>query len=601
MKQAFGHVVVTSTDEAAGEVAMGFRAQIPQSLGPIGDHALSTLLLLPLAGALALLAVRASGRRGSTATRWIALGVTGLELLLALWAYLAFVPEVSRLDGNDGLQLVERSVWIRALGVEYFVGVDGTSIALVLLCALVAFVGVAASFGVERHVEGYFAAYLVLFAGAMGAFIALDLVLFFVAWQVALVALVVLVGAWGGERRAFAATKLALFGLVGGALMLVAFALLSSNADRTFLVDGSPTARSFAIPELARVAFASKGGTLLGVSFVKVVYGALFVAFALRTPVVPLHTWLADTITEAPTGVGVAVAGFAQALGPYALLRIGFTVLPEATRWAAGTIVALGVVGLFYGALCAMAQRDLRRTIAYGTVAQMGFVLVGFGSLTPQGIAGGIVQLFAQGAVGAMLLALVGALDDRVRTRDLVRFGGLASEMPVFAAFVGVALLASAGVPGFAGFWGETLGLFGAFPMHPVLASFAALGIVVHASWHIIVARKLLFGKVDPAWRADPRLEPFGGKLPDLGSREAACVAPLAVVALLLGVWPVPLLSQIANGVRDVSALVDPPGPDQVAAAPVSSARSVANVEARRTALVPPAVSRAIDRRSGRH
>jgi NADH-quinone oxidoreductase subunit M len=328
MKQAFGHLVVTSSDEGAGESAMGFRAQIPRGLGTIGDHALTALVLLPLLGALVILGLRFSGRREPRHARWVALATTCIELGLTLWVYGAFSPEVTRLDGNDGLQFVERTVWIRALSVEWFVGVDGVSIALVLLSALVGVVGVIASFGIARRVEAYFTTYLVLLAAVTGVFVALDLMVLFWAWQVALVALVVLVAGWGGTRRELAATKLLLFGLVSAALFLVAIVAVASHADRTFLVDGAPTTRTLAIPELARVAFSAKGGTWLGLPWVEVAWLALFVACALRMPMVPLHTWLPDTLAEAPPGAAVVVGGVFQASGAYVLVRAGFAILP---------------------------------------------------------------------------------------------------------------------------------------------------------------------------------------------------------------------------------------------------------------------------------
>jgi NADH-quinone oxidoreductase subunit M len=563
--QAFAHVVVTSSDEAAGEVAMGVHGQLPRGVSAITDHALSWLVFLPLVAAALAIAMQLGGRADDALLRKVAIGVTAAQCVLAAWACDAFNADVTRIDGNDGYQLIERVVWIRSLGVEYFVGVDGASMPMILLTSVLGLVGTLAAGGVEQRVKGFYAFYMILLTGIMGVFVSLDLVLFFVFWQVVLVPLYFLIGVWGAENREQAAAKAFVFTLVGSGLMLLAILALYANADRTFLVDGTTVTHTFAIPELMRVAFHAKHLTLLGMPLVKVAWVCLFLSFAVVLPMFPLHRWLPDALVTSPTPVALVLVGLVMKLGAYGIVRVCFGVLPEASRWAAGTVIALGVVNVVYGALCAMAQTDLKRMYAYAAMSHMGFCLIGLGSLTPQGIAACIVQMATSGVLGALMILLLGALAERLKTRELGRMGGLGREVPAFAALLGFSLFASLGLPGLAGFWGELLALFGAFPLHRVLTLVGALGAAITAAYHVSTLHKLVLGSVDDELRKGPALAPFGGKIPEITPRELAMIAPLAVIALLLGVWPVPLLSLIAGGVRDLTALVNPPGPDQIA------------------------------------
>ncbi len=568
-KQALGHVIVTSTDEASGEIAIGFRARVPTPLAFVADHLLSWLVFLPIVGALVAFVLRLAGRSSDRAMRGVAIGIGAAEIALAVAATTRFAPSLGRADGNDGLQLVDRAVWVRPLGVEYYVGVDGTNIALVLLVALLAFVGVLASFGVERRAAGYYAVFLLLVAGIMGVLVSLDLVLLFASWELVLVSSCVLVGSWGeSSRRGIAAAKLGLFGVVASAVMAAAFIALYTHSDRTFLVDGASVAHTSAIPELARVAFAAKHLTLFGMPFDHVVWVALVVALGVGLPMFPLHTWLPDALAEAPAPVAAMLGGAVLPLAPYVLLRTGLVVLPEASRWGAAALVSFGVVTIVYGALCALAQRDLRRILAYGSMSHMGLCFVGLGALTPQGIAGALVQMTTHGAATALLFLLVGALEDRTGVRDVTRFGGLTRDMPRWSMLLGVALFAWIGVPGLACFWGTLLAIAGAFPTWPAHAIVAMLGGVLGAACAAWALQRLCFGAPNEAWRASPRLEPFGGKIPDLDARELACAAPLVALVIVLGVWPVPLLATMATGVRDVLVRLNPAGPDPLALIP---------------------------------
>ncbi|HEY1690958.1 MAG TPA: NADH-quinone oxidoreductase subunit M [Polyangiaceae bacterium] len=557
VRQAFGHVVVTSTDEESGEVAMGFRAEVPTGIGWVGEHALSLVVLLPFLVVLAAGIARLVRRRDEPAVRHVAIGVSAVQLALALWAWARFVPEIGRADGNDGFQLVERFVWIRSVGAEWYLGVDGVSIALVVLAAALGLVSLVAVRPPSLRADAYHATHALLVAGILGALVALDLVVLFAALAIVFVAAVMLVGGWGGPRAEHAASKLGVYGAIGSAAMLAAFVALSRASEPTFLVDGMRALHTLSVPELARTSFASKG-PILGVPFVEAVWVLLFVAVAVLTPIVPLHGWFPEALEEAPPGAAILLGGAVVALGPYVLVRVGLAGAPEGARWAGASMAALGVLSVAYGGLCAMAQRDLRRFVGYATIAGSGAAIFGLGAFSPQAIAGAVAGLFAHGLAAALLLGVAGALEDRVRTTALARVGGLGEEAPRLALLAGVGLAVSLGVPLFVGFWGQLLVLLGAFARHPVLAAVAALAVVLVAAAHLRVGRILLLGRFDPARRKTSMLEPFGGRLPDATGAELGALLPLVLLALLLGVWPTPLLSSLAVGVRDVSVAIDP-------------------------------------------
>ena len=560
VRQAFGQVVVTSTDEQGGEIAMGFRAQLPTGLGWIGAHVLSLLVLLPLVVPLVAGITRLLGSRNSKVVRKWAIGAALMELALALWAYGRFVPDVGRGDGNDGYQLVDRGVWVRSIGAEWYLGVDGISILLVPLAAALALVAILVHSPDQRS-DAHSSALALLAAATMGTLAALDLTLVLASWQLVLVALAMLVGGWGGARGEQAAAKLATYGAVGSAAMIAAFVALSRASGPAFLVDGTAVAHTLSIPELARTSFASKG-PILGVPFIAMVWALLLVAVAVMTPIVPLHGWLADALEEAPAGAAVMIAGSVVALGPYLLVRVGLGAIPEGARWAASPISALGVLGVVYGALCAMAQSDLRRFVAYTTVANAGVCLFGIAALGPQGIAAAVAGVFAHGVASALLIGFAAAVERRAHTSELARLGGLAAETPALGGIAGVGLAVSLGVPGLAGFWGPLLSLLGGFVRHPVLAVLMAGAFVAAAAAHMRVARLCLLGRVHPAWRRSHLLQPFGGRFPDATPTELFALGPLVALSLVLGIWPAPLLAPIAAAVRDLSAIVDPAGPD---------------------------------------
>jgi len=565
LRQLFGHVIVTTSDEQSGEVAMGVRGEVPGLLGALETHVLSLLMGVPLLGALAIFLARAFGRRDERTAHRIACVALGAQTALALYVYRGFAPDVSRLDGNDGLQFVEHAVWIRALAAELFFGVDGTSAGALLVTSAVAFLALLPERSAPRGTSGYHAAYLVLAAAVPGALSAMDGLLFVLFTTVAVFAAALLVGGWGGDARRAAATRLALFGLLACVLLLVVVLTVGRDADPTFLVDGTKTRVTFSLPELSRVALGAKGTKLFGGALVKVAFALVLTASIVLLGGFPLHGWIAPATGEAPSSAGALVSAGLPSIGACALLRIGCAVLPEGMRWASGIVVALGAVSAAYGALAALGERDLRKLAAYAVVAQTGFLLLGAGSLTPQGISGAMVLVTTRALACPLFLVLVGAVEERARTRDVHRLAGVAHQMPGWATALGAAALAQAGVLGLAGAWGPVLALLGALPNYPPLALVAAGALVVGGAAQLLAVARLVFAPLAPEWKESPLLEPFGGKFPDLTAREWLTIAPLATLVVVLGLWPGPLFATTTGTVRDLTNAVSPPGPEQIA------------------------------------
>jgi len=585
-RELYGQIIFESdslapgADEPGRPAAIGIHAERGYGLGFIGDHILSILTFLPLLGVIAIFIAHIVGYNDDKKLRTLTVIINGVNLVLACWLYAKFDTSFTKMDGNDGYQFIEHGVWIRSLHIEYFMGVDGVSISMVFLTALISFVGALASFSVNDQLKGYFAMYNLLVTGMFGVFVSLDLFMFYVFWEVMLLPMYFLIGIWGGPRRQYAAIKFFLYTLAGSVFMLLAFIWFYLNCDPTYMIDGHAVTRTFSIPELMRVAWAGKGLNILGLSAVKLVWVWLFVGFAIKIPMFPFHTWLPDAHVEAPTAISVILAGVLLKMGTYGIMRINMTLLPEATQWAAGAMAVFGTINILYGAFCAMAQKDLKKLVAYSSVSHMGFTLLALGALTPQGIQACMVQMFNHGLITGMLFSLVGVVYDRVHTRDIDKFGGLATEMPLYTAFVGFAFMASLGLPGLSGFWGEAMTFMGAFPRYRALTVLAATGVIVTAAYHLWALQRMFLGKFREEWRKNKYLEPFGGKFPEINARELATLAPLAVLVLVLGFYPRPLLNMIDKGALELHRIVDPAGRTQIAAVTAPSDKAVAQTDA---------------------
>jgi len=564
LRQLFGHVVVTTSDELSGEVAIGVRAQMPGPLGPLEGHVVSLLLGAPILAALITFLLRARGKRDDRSPHLVATIALVFQSACAIYIYRGFAPDVTRLDGNDGLQFVERAVWIRSLSAEIYFGVDGVAAGALLVTSLVALFAMLPDRTIARGTSGHHAAFLVLDAAACAALTAMDGLLFVLVVGIACVAAVFLVGAWGGADRRRAASRVAIVALLATGLLLASVLGAAQHADPTFLVDGTKTSTTFSLPELSRVALGAKGVTLFGGPLVKVGFVLVLISAMALGAVFPLHGWLPSALGEAPTSTAALVVVVLPSLGTLALLRVGVAVFPEGMRWASGIVVALGAVTAAWGALSALAEKDLRRLVACATTAGGGFVLLGAGSLTPQGMCGAIVTATARALACGAFLLLASAIEERAHTRDVSRLDGIATQMPGYTTALAAAALGQAGVLGAAGAWGPLLAMLGALPNYAPLAIASGLALVVLAVAHLFAVARVAFGKIDPAWEKSPFLEPFGGRFPDLSPREWTSIAPLVTLVVVLGIWPAPLLAITTGTARDLAQAVSPPGPDQI-------------------------------------
>ncbi len=529
-------------------------------------NVLSWATFFPLIGAAAIAALlvvkflaKLPKKTVDQAARWIALVTSGLSFVAAIYAWSMF-------DGSKaGAQLQQHFVWIRSFNVEYFVGVDGLSISMVLLSGLVSFIATIASmpwwsgakagemagmvddghddphhpkhFSV-RMVPGYMVMLLLLQTGMMGTFVSLDMFLFYVFWEVMLLPMYFLIGIWGGPRKEYAAIKFFLYTLAGSVLMLLAIIGIYYNSQAALLADGSmSTGHTFNLVELARQGQAGvfRNLSLLGMDFSKVAFIGLFIGFAIKIPMFPFHTWLPDAHVEAPTPVSVILAGVLLKMGIYGILRFNYPILPDATMWAANAIAIFGVINIVYAAFVCLGQTDLKKLIAYSSVSHMGFSLLGMAAFTPAAISGAVLNLFTHGIISPMLFLIVGVIYDRAHHREIAKFGGLAQELPEYSAIMGLAFFASLGLPGLAGFISEFMVFSGSFPVFTVYTIISATSVIITAAYYLWAIHRMFLGKLNPAYKG----------FPDLNWRERLTLYPLGAIAIVLGFYPQAILGTI--------------------------------------------------------
>jgi NADH-quinone oxidoreductase subunit M len=536
-------------------------------------NVLSWATFFPLVGAgiiTVLLAVKyfakLSKKTVDEASRWIALVTSGLSFLAAIAAWKMF-------DGSKtGVQLEHHFVWIRSFNIEYYLGADGLSISMILLSGLISFIATIASmpwwsgakagemagmhddghddphhpkhFSV-RMVPGYMVMLLLLQTGMMGTFAALDMFLFYVFWEVMLLPMYFLIGIWGGPRKEYAAIKFFLYTLAGSVLMLLAIIGLYYNSAPAALVDGTPTAHTFNLLELARQGQAGQflnAAPILGFAFTKLAFVGLFIGFAIKIPMFPFHTWLPDAHVEAPTPVSVILAGVLLKMGIYGILRFNYPILPDATMWAANAVAIFGVINIVYAAFVCLGQTDLKKLIAYSSVSHMGFSLLGMAAFTPAAISGAVLNLFTHGIISPMLFLIVGVIYDRAHHREIAKFGGLAQELPEYSAIMGLAFFASLGLPGLAGFISEFMVFSGAFPVFTTYTIISATSVIITAAYYLWAIHRMFLGKLNTAYKG----------YPDLNWRERLTLYPLAALAIVLGFYPQAILSVINTGLHDI-------------------------------------------------
>ena len=478
---------------------------------------LSTLVVLPAAGA-AVVALVPRGRDG--AARTVAI-VTTLAV-----AVLSIVVLVGFDAAEAGFQLGERYAWIDDFGIAWNLGVDGISLFLVVLTGLLFPIAV---IGVRPHHDpkAYLAWLLLLEAGCLGVFVALDLFVFFVMFEIVLVPMYFLIGGWGYGERVYAALKFFLFTMLGSAFMLVGILALA------FLHQRATGVLTFDLVVLAEAQGA------LAQSTARWLFLAFAVAFAVKVPMFPLHTWLPDAHTQAPTAGSVILAGVMLKLGTYGFLRFGLYLFPEAAAYFAPAMVTLGVIGIIYGAVVAAMQRDLKRLVAYSSVAHLGFIVLGTFAFTTQGLSGGVIQMVNHGVSTGALFLLVGMISDRRHTREIAQLRGLQQSAPLLAGVFTVVMLSSLGLPGLNGFVGEFLILIGSFPTRRWWAVVATIGVIL-AAVYLLWAYQRVFHGVPEGENAT---------MPDMSRRELAVLAPLLAAIVFLGVYPKPVLDRIEPAV----------------------------------------------------
>src|SRR5947209_4783160 len=479
---------------------------------------LSVTTFLPLVGALIVYLSRGDDEASRRNSRWIALWTT-------LITFAVSVILVMRFDPNSAdFQFVEKVNWL-ATGITYHMVVDGISLPLVILTtAIMPFCIIASWKAITNRVREYMIAFLALETLMIGTFSALDLVLFYLFFEGGLIPMFLIIGVWGGPRRVYASFKFFLYTLLGSVLMLLAIMAMYWQAGTTDIVE-----------LIAKHPFPQGMQTWLWLAF--------FASFAVKMPMWPVHTWLPDAHVEAPTAGSVILAAILLKMGGYGFLRFSVPMFPHASMDLAPLIFTLSVVAVIYTSLVALVQEDMKKLIAYSSVAHMGFVTMGIFALTAQGVAGGIFQMISHGIVSAALFLCVGVVYDRMHTREISAYGGLVNNMPLYALVFLVFTLANVGLPGTSGFVGEFLALIGTFRVNIPVATLATLGVILSACYALWLYRKVIFGVIEkPALIA----------LRDLGRREILVFTPLVVLTILFGVYPKPVLDMSAASVAQL-------------------------------------------------
>jgi len=485
--------------------------------------------------AIGMLGVLALPNSKPNVIRYWALLNTLITFALTIVLYLNFDQTVPGMQE----QFSVRMPWIKQFNIFYSLGVDGISLPMILLTGLLFFLCILSSWTIEKSVRSYFALFLMLEASVFGVFLSLDFFLFYVFWEVMLIPMFFLIGVWGGENREYAAIKFFLYTFAGSVLMLVGMIAL-------YFVSGQ-NSESFNIMALQGGKFGDLTLRLFGSdwNFAKIVFVGMFIGFAIKVPVFPFHTWLPHAHVQAPTAVSVILAGVLLKMGTYGFLRIAFPIFPEASVYFRECIAWLGLINVIYGALCAMAQTDVKKLVAYSSVSHMGFVMLGLAAMTIQGTNGAVLQMFNHGTSTAMMFLMIGVLYERSHHRWIVKpdgtkgFGGLYTQMPIYSIIFIIAMFASMGLPGLSGFISEALIFLGIYKEFTSITVLALIGLLIGAAYLLWMFKRMFFGEVNPEV----------SEYDDMNSREVFYMIPLCIAVIVFGIFPSPLLNMMRESV----------------------------------------------------
>jgi NADH-quinone oxidoreductase subunit M len=479
---------------------------------------LSLILLLPLAGAVAMLFLP---KGNPTLSRWVALAASTGTFVLSIPLLSGFVP-------NASMQFVESAPWISAFGIRYHLGIDGISLFLILLTTLLTPIVILSSWrDIGKRARAFHGMMLLLETGMLGAFMALDLFLFYIFWELMLIPMYLLIGVWGGPRRIYAAVKFVLYTIVGSLLMLVGILFLY------FQHHAQTGTYTFALMELQKTVLAPHAQLWL--------FAAFGIAFAIKVPLFPFHTWLPDAHVEAPTAGSVILAGVLLKMGTYGFLRLAIPLFPEAAIRFQPLLITLAVIGIIYGALVAMVQEDIKKLVAYSSVSHLGYVMLGLFSFNLEAFSGALYQMLNHGLSTGALFLLVGMLYERRHTRLIADYGGIAGTVPLYTAAFMLVTFSSIGLPGLNGFVGEFLILVGAFGAVRPAAIFACLGVVLGAVYMLWLTQRFLFG---------PMRHEENRNLKDLSRREGLLLVPILFLIIYMGIQPKPFLDRMAPALQ---------------------------------------------------
>ena len=500
---------------------------------------LSTVTFLPLLGALLILFIADEGKNAQRNIRAVALFTTVFTFVVSLWIWIGFD------NNNPGFQFVEKAAWTDS-GIAYHMGVDGISMLFVILTTFLMPLCILASWeSVEKRVKEYMIAFLILETLMIGVFCALDVVLFYVFFEAGLIPMFIIIGVWGGKRRVYASFKFFLYTLLGSVLMLLAIMAMYWQSGTTD------------IPTLLTHDFPANMQTWLWLAF--------FASFAVKMPMWPVHTWLPDAHVEAPTAGSVILAGILLKMGGYGFLRFSLPMFPLASEYFAPFVFALSAIAIIYTSLVALMQEDIKKRIAYSSVAHMGYVTMGIFAMNQEGVQGAVFQMLSHGLVASALFLCVGVVYDRMHTREIAAYGGLVNNMPKYAVVFLIFTMANIGLPGTSGFIGEFLTLLGVFKVNTWVALFAATGIILSATYALWLYRRVVMGALTK--------DSLKGLL-DLSLREKVVIYPLVVLTIFYGVYPAPVFDATAASVKNLVDQVSisiQAGPQAVAAPAVEA------------------------------